>query len=121
MSHPWLFRLAGRVKGIAQANQAIGTQLVSQQAGHAPTHGLTADHQRPRDCLSHLLVHQPPLLQQLGLRIGWTTSPASPPQRHVSELKAQHRNPTRSKAFSHLLHKQAVHRCTRPVRQDQAA
>ena len=116
---PRLVRLADGVEGIAQAHQGIRAQLIGQQAGYTPAHGLATYGQRPCDLLAHLGIDLSPLLQQFGLGVGWAFLAVQPPGGHIGELEAQHRNPACRKALGHLLHKVAVHWRAGAMGQDQ--
>jgi len=120
MRHPRLFRLAGGIERITQADQRVRAQLIGQQTGHSPPHRLATDGQRSCGLLSHQGMDFTPLGQQLSL---WTGRPLACPgtsRRHVGELESANRYPARSKARSHLFHERAVHRCACTMRQDQA-
>ncbi|RAH02442.1 hypothetical protein DJ480_11930 [Pseudomonas sp. Leaf98] len=104
MFDPRFFRLAHRIKRITQTHQPISPQLIGQQTGHAPAHGLAANCQFPSDMTSHLGIHLTPAFEQFRRRVRRAFTAVHAALSHVGKLEAQHVHAMPGKACSHVIH-----------------
>ena len=108
---------AWRMERVAEADQPIGTALASNKAGHAATHGFTADHKG--SISRRRLDDASPGIEQNGLPVRRPLAAASAPASHIGEFKTQDPEPRRGNAFGDLVHEGRVHRRTGAVGQNE--
>lgn len=109
MRYPRFFRPCCCIERIPQADQSICTQLVGNQTGHAPPHGLATNGQSPAMGLPDMLKHLSPAVQKDGLSIRRPPHTSAPSHLHVRKLEAQHGYASTDQAFNQRIHERTVH------------
>lgn len=110
-------RSAGRVKGIAQADEGEDVQLVRNHARHASAEGLAADGERPSTKTSCRL---PPRIQEEGFAVWGTAHAGCSARSHVGKLETQDLDVWPGDALGEGFHEGAVHWCTRTMGKQQS-
>jgi hypothetical protein len=112
---PQLFRRAGRVERVAEADEPSRAGLVGDHARDPPSHRLAPDDDpvSPAEALDHL----EPARAQDGLAVRRAPPALGPAPRHVRKLEPRDGEAAGREAAGDAVHEGRVHRSARAVRE----